>query len=216
MKLDTEDEKTEPTPPSEGISDGPPSNGGGDPKWLVRTKSHATILSEAYRLRLVGRLWWANLIFVVLPAVFSTTAAIFAALAGKGGAASGPVSWAAGLAAGLAGAAAVLVAIHRALKCEEYQAECLRLSQSYQSIAIWADSALSSPAKDPRSLEDLTKKYELLTENAKAPLPTIYIRKAEELTGLKLYKQSVPNMKAESDSRKRHWWERVFTYKKAL
>ena len=47
-------------------------------KWL-EIKSQATVLSEAYRLRLIGRLWWANFILVVLPAASATAAAIFAA-----------------------------------------------------------------------------------------------------------------------------------------
>jgi hypothetical protein len=85
---------------------------------LEEMKSQATILSEAYRLRLVGRLWWANLFLAVLPAASATAAAI-AALKN-----TYPY-----LTAGLAGGAAVLTAIHRALKCEEYQAECLRLDR---------------------------------------------------------------------------------------
>lgn len=163
-------------------------------EWLVRTKSHATILSEAYRL-LLEQLWWANLIFVVLPAVFSTSAAIFAALPSPKGNGEGIIPPAA---AWLAGGAAVLMAVHRALKCEEFQAESLRLSQAYQSIAISADSALSRPKEERGSLEDLTKAFALLTESAKAPLPTSYIRKAEKLTGLKLYDQCVPNVGAEA------------------
>jgi|SRR5580693_4928125 hypothetical protein len=160
-------------------------------EWLVRTKSHATILSEAYRL-LLGRLWWANLIFVALPAVFSTSAAIFAALPSPNANGAPPA------AAWLAGGAAVLIAVHRAFKCEEFQAECLRLSQAYQSIAILADSALSRPTEERGSLGDLTKVFAALTEGAKAPLPTSYIRKAEELTGLKLYDQCAPNVGTEA------------------
>ena len=48
-------------------------------KWLEGTKLRAITLSEAYQLQL-SKLWWANLMFVVLPATFSTAAAIFAAL----------------------------------------------------------------------------------------------------------------------------------------
>ena len=91
-----------------------------------------------------------------------------------------------------------LTAIHRALKCDEYQAECLRLSQAYQSIAIRADSALSSPEKEPGSLQELTKNFAVLAESAKAPLPGCYIHEAERQTGYKLYGQPAPNMGAET------------------
>ena len=47
--------------------------------WLQETKARSGLISEAYRLEL-SRLWWANLSFVVFPAVLSTAAAIFAAL----------------------------------------------------------------------------------------------------------------------------------------
>jgi hypothetical protein len=159
--------------------------------WLERTKSNAILLSEAYRLRIVGRLWWANMTFVVLPAVLSTIAAILAA--SSKGVIHGYEFHT--LAAFCAGAAAVLIAVHKALKYDEYQAECLRLSQAYKSIAISADSALSN---NPASLQALKDKIELLTESAKAPLPTEYIQKAENLTGLKLYYQPPADLQLET------------------
>jgi hypothetical protein len=147
--------------------------------WFKQTKSLALIRSETYRLRLLGRLWYANLLFVVLPAIFATSSAILAA--GSGGK---TLLWLfnAQLAAGLAGVAAILSAIHKSLKCEEYQAECLRLSQEYQSIAILFDSALSRPDEERDSLQqELTKRLEKLTKDAKAPLPDSYINKAKKL-----------------------------------
>ena len=140
--------------------------------WLDRIRSEATVFAEAYRLRLVGRLWWANLLFVVLPAVLATAAAVFAAKE------SGPALLKAPVAAWLAGGAAVLAAVHRALKCEEYQTECLRLSQAYRRIAIWADSTRSNESED--GLKELAAEYATLTRDAKAPLPTGYLRKARE------------------------------------
>src|SRR5262249_51894941 len=86
-------------------------------------EQQARVFAEAYRLRLVGRLWWANLAFVVSPAVCAAAAAIFAA----GGAGGIGAEVSKGLAAGLAGLAAILSAVHKSLKCEEYQGECLRL-----------------------------------------------------------------------------------------
>lgn len=143
-------------------------------QWLGQTKSHATVLSEAYRLRLSG-LGQLNLIFMVLPAVFSTAAAVFAAL---------PRFTIFSLPAGsaLAGAAAILLAVHKALKCDEYQAECLRLSQAYQSIAICAESALLGPEEERGlQMKRLTDKLEALTESVKAQLPTRCIRAAEKI-----------------------------------
>jgi hypothetical protein len=87
----------------------------------------------------------------------------------------------------MAGAAAVLAAIHRALKCDEYQGECLRLNQAYQSIAIEADSAILSSEAQLKSLQELIKRFALLAESAKAPLPNTYITKAEKRVGYKLY-----------------------------
>src|SRR4051812_14692267 len=109
-------------------------------EWLMFVRQEATVQSEAYRLRLVGRLWWANVVLVVLPAVFGTAAAALAA-ASSGNPARGGMAFAA---AALAGAAAVLTAIHKSLKCEDYQTECLRLSQEFQGIRVRAESLLSA------------------------------------------------------------------------
>src|ERR1041384_945007 len=102
-------------------------------EWLEETQSRCVRLSEACRLQL-GRLWWANLLFVVLPAVFSTAAAILAALHSTNPAPSAGI-WLLPPVSILAGLAAILVSVHKALKCEEYQAECMRLSQRYQAVA---------------------------------------------------------------------------------
>lgn len=149
-------------------------------QWLGQTKSHATVLSEAYRLQLSSREHF-NLIFLVLPAVLSTAAAVFAAL---------PRYTIFSLPAGsaLAGSAAILLAVHKALKCDEYQAECLRLSQAYQSIAVCAESALLGPEGErDEHKKRLTDKLEALTESVKAQLPTNCIREAEEISGATLY-----------------------------
>jgi hypothetical protein len=136
--------------------------------WLEQTRVHATVLSEAHRLRLTRRLWWVNFFLVVVPAVFSTAAAIFAARQHDGG-------WtilSLPPASAMAGAAAVLLAIHKALKCEEYQAESLRVGQEYDAIATSADSALYGPVADRESVrKDLTAKLTTLAGNAKAQLP---------------------------------------------
>src|SRR5262245_24257047 len=92
---------------------------------LKRARAWAEALCGAYR-RQLDELWWVNLIFVVVPAVGSAAAAIVAALPNSQASTvlSIPV------ASALAGGAAVLIAVHKALKCEDYQAECLLLSQT--------------------------------------------------------------------------------------
>ena len=158
---------------------------------LKKIEQQARVLSDAYRLRLLGRLWWANLAFVVTPAVFATAAAIFAA---GGAGIRAEVSNA--LAAALAGLAAVLVAVHKSLKCEEYQAECLRLGPAYDAIAARAESAQAVPEEDNPThdeLKDLTEKFATLKESAKAPLPNKYISEAETFTGYNLYRPPTTN-----------------------
>ena len=158
-------------------------------------KSQATVLSEAYRLRLLGRLWWANLSLVVLPAALATAAAIFAASGAGSAAIIRPYT-----AAWLAGGAAVLTAIHKALKCEEYQAECLRLSQAYHGISIEADAALSA-SEAHKAVQELAKKFSGLAEGAKAPLPDRYIAKAEKRTGYTLYGLRQPGARRGEEAR---------------
>ena len=45
---------------------------------LEQIRRQALVLSEAYRLRLTGILWWANLLLVATPAAAATAAAYFA------------------------------------------------------------------------------------------------------------------------------------------
>lgn len=145
-------------------------------KWLRETQSRCVRLSEAYRLQL-GRLWWVNLILVVVPAVCSTAAAVFAAIP-----TTNPLSvgaWLLPPASILAGLAAVLVSVHKALKCDEYQAECLRLSQRYQAVAEAALVALSRPGDEHASLQQrIAEELKQLTEGVRARLPTGVLRKA--------------------------------------
>jgi len=157
--------------------------------WLQETKARSGLISEAYRLEL-STLWWANLMFVVIPAVLSTAAAIFAALpqdtAGK--LTIGTLSLP--LASVFAGVAAILMAIHKALKCDEHQAECLRLAQLHQSIAISAGSALSRPEGERTAHQErIAAKLEEVTESATARLATRIMRRAERMSGVKFYAQ---------------------------
>ena len=146
-------------------------------QWLKQTKSRALRLSEVYRLRLRG-LWWANLVFVALPAIFSTSAAIFAALPN-----SDIAILSLPLASVLAGSAAVLIAVHKALKCDEYQAECRRLSHDYQSVSIAADAALFGPIEDRTAQFDrIRNDLENLSKNASAQISTSYMASTLETT----------------------------------
>ena len=140
-------------------------------KSLEEVRRRATVRSEAYRLRLLGPLQWANLVFMVLPATLATAAAVFAA---------GPNNT---LGAWLAGASAVLTVVHKTLKCDEYQAECLRLHQRYRSIATLAESSLENEGKsdpDLPSPQKLIAQFAELEESAAAVLPDSYIRDAEK------------------------------------
>jgi hypothetical protein len=158
-------------------------------EWLEQTEARATLVSEAYRLEL-SRLWWANLMFVVVPAVLSTAAAIVAALPDSKTKDFAIFSLQIPPAAAFAGIAAILITIHKALKCDEYQAECLRLAQIHQSIAISAGSARSRPDDERASHQErIARKLEELTESAKARLSTAIIRKAEKRSGAKFYDQ---------------------------
>lgn len=162
-------------------------------KWLEGTRSRCALFSEAYRLQL-GRLWWANLLFVVVPAVCSTAAAIFAAIPDEKlrltfGA------WLLPPASILAGLAAILVAVHKALKCDEYQAECLRLAQRYQAIAEAAAFALSLPGEERVSLEkSIAEEMKALTDSVKARLPSCVLSKANmRFENSKLFWIPMPN-----------------------
>jgi hypothetical protein len=148
-------------------------------KWLAEANIRCARLSEAYRLEL-GILWWANLAFVVTPAVASTAAAVLAAVEPEK---LGPffTGWALPPASVLAGTAAILVAVHKSLKCEEYQAECLRLTQGYQALAEKAAAALSRPETERSKLQqDITNELTTLTASVKARLPTRILRRADE------------------------------------
>jgi hypothetical protein len=139
--------------------------------WLEDTQSRCARLAEAYRLQL-GRLWWANLCFVVCPAVFSTAAAVLAAIP-EAKVQESFGNWFLPPASVLAGLAAILVAVHKALKCDEYQAECMRLSHAYQAVAEAATYALSRPDNERGGLQEgLASELMTLTKRATTTLPT--------------------------------------------
>jgi hypothetical protein len=138
--------------------------------------------------------------FVVVPAVLSTAAAIVAALKPEHGLFIFKVE--VPFASAFAGLAAILIAVHKALKCDEYQAECLRLSQAYASIAVAAGAAPSAPEED-RVAEHkrLSGKMETLVESAQARLPTRILAKAEKRVAATSFKD-LPICGPEPDSRR--------------
>jgi len=148
-------------------------------QWLEDTKGRCARLSEGYRLEL-EQLWWANLMFVVAPAVASTAAAIIAAIpADKLG--SVLQNWFLPPASILAGLAAILVAVHRALKCDEFQAECIRLTQEYQAIVEMAALALARPAEERLEAQaSIGKELTMLVKNARARLPSRLWKRADK------------------------------------
>jgi hypothetical protein len=148
-------------------------------KWLEETQGRCARLSEGYRLEL-EQLWWANLTFVVAPAVASTAAAIIAAIpAGRLG--SLFQGWFLPPASILAGLAAILVTVHKALKCDEFQAECIRLAQEFQTIAEMAAVALARPAEERLDAQaSIGKELCLLVKNARARLPTRMWKRADK------------------------------------
>jgi hypothetical protein len=81
----------------------------------------------------------------------------------------------------LAGIAAILVAVHTALKCEDYQAECLRLVGVYRSIAVDAEIALRSSRDHKEELARLSEKLTSVIETASATVPEKYTIRAKKL-----------------------------------
>ena len=132
-----------------------------DLEGLFKLGAHASELGKAYKLQREG-LWWPNLVTLVLPAILSTVAAIVVALPNQ------YLIYSVPLGSILAGSSAVLITIHKVLKCEEYQAECLRLSGAYNSITIDVESAINSSRNHSEELSRLSGKMTRLLENATA------------------------------------------------
>jgi hypothetical protein len=133
--------------------------------WLEGARDDALLHAEAYRSRLES-LRWANLLFMTLPSVLATTAAILAA---NDGWKIAGVS----LAAVLAGAATVLMAVHKACKCDDYQADCLALHNGYASLAIATAFLIARPEKATcEALMDLSQRWQALVQGGRALLLT--------------------------------------------
>ncbi len=118
-----------------------------------------------------------NWLTIVLPALLSTFAgAVILADLGLG-LGPGEAKLAAGLSALLAG---LLTAAHRALKCDEYQAECQRLTQAYRSLDHWCDYARHlDDTRLTNECERILIRLNWLTESVKATLPDRYTTDAE-------------------------------------
>jgi hypothetical protein len=120
--------------------------------------------------------------FVVTPAVGTAAAAIVAALPSEPRVFLG-YFWMP-LASVLAGGSAVLMAVHKSLKCDEYQEECLRISQAYEGLAVRLESARCG-REDEREAQRvlLTNRLAILSQKAKAKLPRRHRAWAEKRYG---------------------------------
>ena len=147
-----------------------------DKEGLTKLKERSFILGAAYQYGR-DRFAYSNLFTLVLPALLSTIVAVITALNPS------PNWFDIGTIPGasvLAGSAAILVTIHKVLNCEEYQAECLRLSNVFKSIAQDAEIALYSSRDANDELSRLSEKLALEIENAKATIPESCMIKARK------------------------------------
>ena len=144
---------------------------------LAKLIEQASVLCIAYKFGR-ERFAYSNLFTLVLPALLSSTVAVFAAL-------TNPPGWFdIGTIPGesiLAGLAAILVTIHTVLNCEAYQAECLRLSNVFKAIAYEAEITLNSSGDMYPELSRLKDKLASEIENSKVTVPQRLIDKAREL-----------------------------------
>ena len=147
-----------------------------DKEGLTKLKERAFILGAAYQYGR-DRFAYSNIFTLVLPAILSAIVAVITAL-------SAPPNWFdIGTVPGasvLAGLAAILVTLHKVLNCEEYQAECLRLSNVFKSIAQDAEIAFSSSRDLNHELSRLSEKLTLEIKNAKATVPDSCMVKARK------------------------------------
>ncbi len=147
-----------------------------DKEGLTKLKERAFILGAGYQYGR-DRFAYSNIFTLVLPAILSAIVAVITAL-------SDPPNWFdIGTVPGasvLAGLAAILVTLHKVLNCEEYQAECLRLSNVFKSIAQDAEIAFSSSRDLNHELSRLSEKLTLEIKNAKATVPDSCMVKARK------------------------------------
>jgi len=148
-----------------------------DQEGLTKLKERAFILGIAYQCGR-DRFALSNMLTLVLPAILSSIVAIFTALADS------PNWFDIGSIPGesiLAGIAAILITIHKVLNCEEYQAECLRLSNIFKSIAQEAEIAILSSTDFNQELTRLSNSFASEIKNAKATVPSNCVLKARKL-----------------------------------
>ena len=145
-----------------------------DESGLQHLSTYSCVLGKAFQLRR-DSLWWTNLVTLVLPAILTTLVAILSAIPNAD---LTPV-FGVPITSVMAGAAAILIAVHKAMKCEEYQAECLRLSRVFSSIALEAELALRSSRALPGELNRLSDKLTSTLESMTATVPDRLVRKAE-------------------------------------
>lgn len=143
---------------------------------LEKLKERAFVLGVAHQCAR-ERFTYSNVFTLVLPAVLSTAVAVMAAIP------KASEEWilfeSIPVTSVFAGLAAILVTIHKVLNCEEYQAECLRLSNIFKSIAQEAEISAYRSNDHDIELTRLSEKLSLAIENAKATVPKKCITSAK-------------------------------------
>jgi hypothetical protein len=144
-------------------------------EWVAEAEEGASVQSMAYadRLRILSSL---NLFTVLMPALLATVSAVVGAIPKQ------PVVESLAhlpLATVLSAAAAIFITFHKSLKCDDYQAECRRLSQAYKAFAVSAAAALALPVEAlPEGHERLSTQLAALTQGAMATVPGRYVQRA--------------------------------------
>lgn len=131
--------------------------------------------SEAYRVRL-SEMQFYNWFTVVLPALLSLFAGtnVFAEIAFFG------IDWKL-LSGGAALLSSLLLAIHKARKCDEYQANCQVLIQAFSSLALRYQTLSDLKPNDIyQEIKTLDEEKAEILRNTRANLPEKSRRKARK------------------------------------
>lgn len=149
------------------MSDGSPT------KWLNKQAIESRVTARAFDDRL-GFFWYLNLVTALLPAVLAGAATLVPLLPE-----ASPTLFDLPLAPLLSGTAVLLIAVHKALKCDDFQTECRRLGQGHLALAVAADAAVHLPEnRIAHEFERLSVQLSELIKGAKASVPRSYIERA--------------------------------------
>lgn len=121
----------------------------------------------------LARLKRVNLITVIVPVTLSTIAgaAILGDLLGSS------TTTVAGIAALLGG---ILTAVHKGLRCDEHQAECLRLASGYFGLKTRYESFIVDGQHCAKDLGDINLALAQLRESVQATVPARFRSRVRE------------------------------------